>query len=138
MDQKSFKHMKKADQLEYMALHNKWNNFQDSQNVEYHVEQIELFKEKMETYIKNWKLEISKIEPEEILKICCIYSTNNFPSGVRIKTSRFNHSCIGNATSIIMLNGEHQVRAISKIKAGEEINIAYKSDPFSGFINFGR
>ena len=41
---KSFKRLKKADQLEYMALHNKYNNFQDSQNVEYHVEQIELFK----------------------------------------------------------------------------------------------
>ena len=40
---KSFKQMKKADQLEYMALHNKWNNFQDSQ--------IEMFKEKiMETH----------------------------------------------------------------------------------------
>ena len=36
---KSFKQMKKADQLEYMALHNKWNNFQDSQ--------IEMFKEKI-------------------------------------------------------------------------------------------
>ena len=36
---KSFNRMKKADQLEYMALHNKWNNFQDSQ--------IELFKEKI-------------------------------------------------------------------------------------------
>ena len=40
---KSFKRMKKADQLEYMSLHNKWNNFQDSQ--------IEMFKEKiMETH----------------------------------------------------------------------------------------
>ena len=54
---KSFKQMKKADQLEYMALHNKWNNFQDSQNVVY-----QLFKEKfIEGYIKNWKLEIGKI-----------------------------------------------------------------------------
>ena len=94
----------------------------------------------MERDIKNWKLEICKIEqnPEkaaEILKICCIYSTNSFPSGVRIKTSRFNHSCEGNATTIIMLNDEHQIRAISNIKAGKEINITYNSDPFSGFRN---
>ena len=122
---KSFKQMKKADQIEYMALHNKWNNFQDSQNVE----QIEFFKEKiMERDIKDVKLEIGKIEQnpekaEEILKICCIYSTNDFPSGVMIKTSRFNHSCKPNAIPIIMLNGEHQVRAIAKIKTGEEINI---------------
>jgi len=140
MDQKSvksFKRMKKADQLEYMSLHNKWNNFQDSQ--------IELFKEKImmahclvEGDIKDWKLEIGKFEQnpekaEEILKICCIYATNSFPSGVKIKTSRFNHSCERNATAIIMLNGEHQIRAIAKIKAGEEINISYNTDPFSVF-----
>ena len=136
---KSFNRMKKADQLEYMALHNKWNNFQDSQNVEYHVEQIELFKENIiEKDVKNCKLEIDKIEKnpekaEEILKICGIYSTNCFPSGVKIKTSRFNHSCKGNAAIIIMLNDEHQIRAISNIKAGEEININYNKDPFSGF-----
>jgi len=136
---KSFKRMKKADQLEYMTLHNKWNNFQDSQ--------IEMFKEKImmahclaEGDIKDWKLEISKIEQnpekaEEILKICCIYATNSFPSGVKIKTSRFNHSCERNATAIIMLNGEHQIRAISKIKAGKEINISYNTDPFSVFRN---
>ena len=106
---KSFKRMKKADQLEYMALHNKYNNFQDSQNVENHVEQIELFKEYelfkeeiMERDIKDWKLEIGKIEQnpkkaEEILKICCIYSSNSFPFGVGIKASRFNHSCERNA-----------------------------------------
>jgi hypothetical protein len=137
---KSFKRIKKADQHEYMALHNKYNNFQDSQNVEYHGEQIELLRGIMERDINNWKLEICKIEqnPEkaaEILKICCIYSTNSFPSGVRIKTSRFNHSCEGNATTIIMLNDEKQIRAISNIKAGREINITYNSDPFSGFRN---
>ena len=29
---KSFKRMRKAEQLEYLALHNKYNNVQDSQN----------------------------------------------------------------------------------------------------------
>ena len=133
---KSFKRMRKADQIEYMALHNKYNNFQDSQIVEYHLGLIEFLKEE----VKDWKLEIGKIEQnpekaEEILKICCIYSTNSFASGVNIKTSRFNHSCEPNATPVIMLNGEHQVRSISKIKAGEEINITYNIDPFFGFRN---
>ena len=136
---KSFKQMKKADQLEYMALHNKWNNFQDSQNVEYHVEQIEVFKEKiMERDINDWKLEIGKIEQnpekaEEILKIICIYFTNSCNYGVKIKTSRFNHSCKANAAAMQMSNGESQVRAISNIKAGKEINLNYNSDLFSGF-----
>ena len=137
---KSFKRMKKADQLKYMELHSKFNNFQGSQNSP-DSKDIEMFKkEVMEKGVKNLKLEISKIEQnpekaEEILKICCIYSTNDFPSGVKIKTSRFNHSCEGNATSIIMLNGEHQIRAILKIKAGKEISISYNNDPFSGFRN---
>ena len=127
---KSFKRMRKADQLEYMALHNKYNNFQDSQN--------QFCKELMEKYIKNWKLGIDKFEQnpekaEQILKICCIYATNCFTSGLKIKTSRFNHSCEQNATIIIMLNGEHQIRAISNIKAGKEITITYNQDPFSGF-----
>ena len=34
-----------------------------------------------------------------------------------------------------MLNGEHQIRAITKIKAGKEINICYNTDPFSVFRN---
>ena len=31
-----------------------------------------------------------------------------------------------------MLNDEHQIRAISNIKVGQEINIIYNNDPFSG------
>ena len=31
-----------------------------------------------------------------------------------------------------MLNDEHQIRAISNIKVGQEINITYNNDPFSG------
>ena len=77
----------------------------------------------MEIKIKNFKLEIGKIEQnpekaEEILKIICIYFTNSCNYGVKIKTSRFNHSCKGNAAAMQMINGESQVRAISNIKAG--------------------
>ena len=135
---KSFKRLKKADQLEYMELHSKYNNLQGSQNSP-DAKDIEMFKEQvMEKGVKTWKLEISKIEQnpekaEEIFKICAIYSTNKFPGGVQIKTSRFNHSCKENATSMIMLNGEYQIRAISNIKKGKEITISYNSGPFSGF-----
>ena len=138
---KSFKRMEKADQLEYMELHSKYNNFQDFENSP-DAKDIEMFKKQVvEKCVRNWKLEISKIEQnpekaEEIFKIICIYSTNTFPAGLKIKTSRFNHSCRENATSIIMLNGEHQVRAISNIKKGKEITITYNNDPrapFSGF-----
>ena len=99
---------------------------------------VEMFKEKVMEVVKNWKLEISKIEQnpekaEEIFQIWAIYSTNSFPSGLHIKTSRINHSCEENAISIIMLNGEHQIRAISNIKAGKEIYLNYNRDLFSAF-----
>merc|ERR1711971_574911 len=73
---KSFKRMKKTDQLEYMELHSKYNNFQDVKGKD-----VEIFKEKIMEVVKNWKLEISKIEQnpekaEEIFKIWAIYTTN--------------------------------------------------------------
>lgn len=141
---KSFKQMKKADQLEYMELHNMYINFtKDSPNIP-DVKSGKMFRKfiipfmEKATAIKDLKLEISKIEQnpekaEEIFKICAIYSTNSFPSGLHIKTSRFNHSCEENATSIFMLNGEHQIRAISNIKAGKEIYINYNRDLLSAF-----
>ena len=79
------------------------------------------------------KIEIGKIaqdpqKREEILKICCIYSSNRYldgnsdglGNGVRIKTSRFNHSCKPNAITIRMVNNLFHVRAISNIKLGSD------------------
>ena len=118
----SFNEMTETDQHEYMILHNKFNNFQNFQNTDF----IRNCKEIHDTIIEDVKLEIGKIEQntekaEEILKIICIYSTNSC-NGVKIKTSRFNHSCKGNAAAMVF-NGEHQVRAISNIKADKEINL---------------
>ena len=84
---KSFYGMSKADQLEYMTLHNSFNNFKNS-------EDIQNCKEIRDRKIKAVKIEIGKIEQdpekaEEILKICGIYSTNSFEGGVCFKISRF-------------------------------------------------
>ena len=130
----SFNEMIETDKHEYMKLHNKFNNFQNFQNTDF----IRNCKEIHDTIIEDVKLEIGKIEQnpekaEEIFQIWAIYSTNSFPSGLHIKTSRINHSCEENAISIIMLNGEHQIRAISNIKAGKEICINYNRDLFSAF-----
>jgi hypothetical protein len=141
---KSFNRMNKADQLEFMALHNKCSNFQDHQNSE----EFQNYKKIVDKDLECLELEIGKFERDpkkakEILKICCIYTSNRFVdvdsdglgNGVRIKTSRFNHSCKPNAVTIRMVNDLFQVRAISKIKSGQEINLNYKTDPFSGFKN---
>lgn len=141
---KSFNQMNKADQLEFMALHTKCSNLQDNQNSE----DFQNYKKIIDKDLKCLEFEIGKFEHDpqkakEILKICCIYSSNNFVdvdsdglgNGVRIKTSRFNHSCKFNAVTIRMVNDLFQVRAISNIKSGQEINLNYINDPFRGFRN---
>ena len=115
---KSFYQMSKTDQLQYLKLHNKFNN------------------SSVGKIIEDFKFKIGKIEQdpekaEEILKILGIYSTNIFQGGVCLKGSRFNHSCQPNA-AFMKINGQLQFRAIGNIKAGKEININYL-DEFTGF-----
>ena len=60
------------------------------------------------------------------LNIIGIYSTNAFKMGVGIQTARFNHSCCSNAEAIWDDEDKtRNTRAVSKITAGEEININY-------------
>jgi len=135
---KSFNQMSKTDQLEYMKLHSKFKNIQNFENLFPSTLFQNSCKEFIDKNLDNLKLEIGKIEQntekaKEIFKICCIYSSNSFADGsLRIKSSRFNHSCQANA-ALIENDGQHQVRAIGNIKAGKEININYIDDPFVGF-----
>ena len=130
---KSFYQMSKTDQLEYMTLHNKCINIQDYQNC----------KEEIEKGLEDLKQEVGKIEhdpekAEKVFKICCIYLSNRFEDGLRFKASRFRHSCKPNAMLTCHCHGDNdlgQIRAISNIKSGQEINLNYKTDPFSGFKN---
>ena len=135
---KSFYQMGKADQLEFMTLRNKCINIQDYQNR----------KEDIEKGLEDLKFEIGKFEQdpekaEEVLKICCIYLSNRWnpnlsESGLRLKTARFRHSCKANAKTIVSLADDlGQVRAISNIKAGQEILVNYisENDQFIGFRN---
>jgi len=129
---KSFNEMIKADQLEYMTLHNNFQNFQNS-------EDNQNFKKEIAKEIEIVKFEIAKIEQdpekaEEILKILGIYYANIFQGGVCLKGSRFNHSCQPNA-AFMKINGQLQFRAIGKIKAGKEITLTYFDNYFAGFRN---
>ena len=129
---KSFYQMSKADQHEYMTLHNSFKNSEDIQNCK----EIRDWRDRK---IEAVKIEIGKIEQnsekaEEILKTVGICSTNCFKgSSVYFKVSRFNHSCQPNAM-IEDVNGQMQLRAIGKIKEGKEINWNYL-DEFFGFRN---
>ena len=131
---KSFYGMSKTDQLEYMTLHNSFNNFKNLKNSE----AIQNSKEIHERKIEAAKFEIGKIEQdpekaEEILKIFGICVTNKFQGGVCFKVARFNHSCQPNAM-VENVDGQVQLRAIGKIKTGKEINFNYLDD-FFGFRN---
>jgi len=134
---KSFYQMGKADQLEFMTLRNKWVNIPDYKN----------YQKAIDRAIEDLKLDVRKIEhdpekAEEIFKIYCIFLSNRrsadqSESSLMIKTSRFKHSCKPNAISMIKADDLVQIRAISNIKAGQEIFIEYcgETDPFFKFRN---
>ena len=65
---------------------------------------------------------------EEMVKIFNIYGSNAFLNGVYLKMSRLNHSCRPNAEicSDSDVSKPLNIRAMSKIEAGEEIVISYK------------
>ena len=71
------------------------------------------------------------MNPEQInifQEIYGIYSTNAFEMGIGLKSSRFNHSCVSNAQ--VYWNEKYEardIRAVSKIKVGEEITVRYGS-----------
>ena len=69
------------------------------------------------------KMEKDSTKAEKILQIVCIYESNLFGNGIRIKIARLNHSCHPNATDI---KRNYELRAISDIEPGEEIAINYR------------
>ena len=61
-----------------------------------------------------------------------IYATNTFEQGVGIQASRFNHSCRSNAEEFWNEKyGATEIRSVSKINAGEEITINYRTSEIS-------
>ena len=106
----SYKSMSPGDQKEFINLHNRFEKLED----------LELTVKQKEWMSKN------SICPENILKIYGVYRTNSFENGVALNFARFNHSCCSNAEA--MWNEEEnssEIRAVSKIKMGEEVTLTY-------------
>ena len=115
---KSFNEMSKANQLEYMTLKNKCSWLIDRNSaLKSRISQMEKDSEKA----------------DEIFQICCIYESYRMSDGFRIKTSSFKHSCQPNAVKVQKSISLFEVRAISNIKTGQEINLNLSIDPFYGF-----
>ena len=106
--------MSQSDKLEYNKLYNRFKenkNSKDSQKWKEHLLE------------RNVTREMADV----IVEVFGIYVSNSFRQGVGIQTSRFNHSCAANAEFSFNERLEKmEVRAISKVKAGEEITINYK------------
>ena len=150
----SFNGMNKKDQMEYLKLYKKSDNNQALpvdlriKNNFIHLmkiinytkvsDQVKVLKQVVEDrsggvkvtdfLMKNLEklanfLRNNNDPIEKIFKVVEIFETNNFHGEIRIKTSRFNHSCRPNAAVV----DSAEVRAMSKIRAGEEITISYDS-----------
>ena len=117
--------MSETDRTEYLKLHSKYNE----QEMKELPMELKLKIQASKSIIRN--MDSDPIESEKILQIYEIYRTNGFSEGVKIKTSRFNHSCRPNANSFVMLpniTGLAEIRAITDIKANDEITISYDQD----------
>jgi len=110
-----FYQMSEPDQEEFLKLHSRYEGeFMDEcSNIVWRAVMAE---------------ENDKQKAEKILKIYGIYRTNKFQDGVRIKTSRFNHSCFPNATTHLLRFAG--IYATYDIKEGAEITISYPVDEF--------
>ena len=147
---RQFNAMNKKDQTEYLKLYNKSDNFQPLPvdlrirnnfihfmkliNKAKESDHVKVLKQAVEEggfkapdfLLKNLEkladfLRKNNDPAEKIFKVFEIFKSNNFNGEIRIKTSRFNHSCRPNAA---VLNPA-EVRAMTKINAGEEITISY-------------
>jgi hypothetical protein len=109
----AFNQMSKSDQEEYLTLYNKFENMESLPP-----SKIEL-QNRLEGYF--YSMEQNKDKAEKMIKILNIYVTNTYSlTGVYLKISRINHSCRANAVF-----GKGEIRAVYKIKAGQEINLDY-------------
>lgn len=108
----SFDEMKQSHREDFMKLHNRFETVED-------LELTNKQKNCIETFAKSRS-------KDEILKIYGIYRTNCFENGVAINFARFNHSCCSNAEQMVNEDeNANEIRAVSKIKAGEEITLTY-------------
>ena len=108
--------MSKFDQGEYLKLSNKFKNPNHDKNPIDYVNLRDII-----NILKNIKGK--NIDANLMMEIICIHLTNRYGYDVGIQYSRFNHSCSPNA-----YNGEKEIRAFQKIKAGEEISVTYRID----------
>ena len=116
---KAFMEMSVEDQESFLDLHNKFDddktNWSDGMGKQF----TALSRSADQMTFPN-------ISQEKALKVMAIVGTNGFHNGVCLKMSRFNHSCRPNAQYFWNVDtNTRDVRALRKIKRGEEITLCY-------------
>jgi hypothetical protein len=87
-------------------------------------------------WLSQWSNETTMemdMSKDQASKVLNIYRTNSFENGVYhgvcLKMSRFNHSCCSNAHLFWNVDTRtNDIRAMRKIRPGEEITVNYKED----------
>ena len=116
----AFMEMSEEDQKRYMELFDKF-------------EASKAWPSSMQKKYLDWQnilreRPIPNISQEDALKAMAIVETNGFHNGVCLKMSRFNHSCQPNAQYFWNEDTDtRDMRALRKIKQGEEITVSYIS-----------
>ena len=118
----SFLGMSRENRKKYMRLHNIYRKREN-----WSEEMKNDLQERAAKLAKN-EMVVSNLSMEKALKVWGIYKTNTFTNGVYLKMSRFNHSCQPNTELFWNQETDTQdVRALRKIKQGEEITHCYTS-----------
>ena len=112
-----FLEMSREDQENYMKLHNNYASDNWSQRM------VASYRSVMQA---TDQMTFPNISKEKAFKVWGIYKTNGVEKGVCLKMSRLNHSCRPNADWFWNEDTNTlDVRAVRKIKAGEEITLCY-------------
>jgi len=121
----SYNQMNDATQKEFLKLYNRFKDLNEMNE-----EDKENVKQEMEWLQQNLNFDHKVLQ--RIQDIYGIYATNTFEQGVGIQASRFNHSCRSNAEEFWNEKyGATEIRSVSKINAGEEITINYRTSEIS-------
>lgn len=116
---KTFMEMSKEDQERYLDLHNKYDDDETTWSVG--------MKQRFTAILQATnQMTFPNISQEKAFRVVAIMDTNEFQNGVCLKMSRFNHSCRPNAQYFWNVDtNTRDVRALRKIKQGEEITLSY-------------
>ena len=123
---KTFLRMGSEDQKMYMQLDNKYEEDHTKWSEQMKIDLIPIMRVSKDfTKLENISKGLTK---QKAWEVWGRFTTNSFHNGVCLKMSRFNHSCRSNAQYFWNEDtNTRDIRALRKIKEGEEITVNYNT-----------